>query len=210
HLFAASADRDWRMRLLYRLGTVVRLFDRMVAALEIRALFGEQQLHNMKPLVELPKPRANLWKFVAVTPELLVHPARANTDFEAAVADMVDRSERLCEQRRIAKRVAQYQRADPDLFSARRERAHRRRAFEEIRLGNPAIPEMVDQPQRMIAEPFSKIGAVDQRLERHSGLWREDSEFDFRAHRSLRVCDFLIPFPCPFQFPLPVQGGGEG
>src|SRR5258708_36986882 len=86
HLLAAAADRDWRMRLLHRFGTVVRLFDRMVAALEGSALLGEQQLHDMKPLVGLPQPRADFRKFVAVTPELLVHPARADADFEAAVA----------------------------------------------------------------------------------------------------------------------------
>src|SRR5258708_10798517 len=116
-LFAAAANRDRWMRLLYRLGIADRFIDLVVAPLKRRALLGEHRLHYMEAFLEHLEPCAHRRKLLAVRLVLLVHPARAVTDFETAVADMVDSRERLRQQRWIAVRVAYNEVADANLFS---------------------------------------------------------------------------------------------
>ena len=175
HFFAGASDRDRRMRLLHRLGIAERFLDRIVTSLERRALLGEHRLHDVQAFLEHLEPRAHRRELVAVSLILLVHPSRAVADFETAVADMIDRRQRLRQQRRIAIRVADDHGADPNFVGLRRQSGHQRKTFMMVEVGHPARPHVIDQPYRMVAErlasmrPFLESDATIVRLAERTG-----------------------------------------
>lgn len=169
-LLAAAANRDRRMRLLHGLGIADRLRDLVVPSLECHAFLFEHRLHYMQAFLEHLEPRAHRREFVAVSLVLRFHPAGAVADFEPAVADVIDRAQCFGEQRGIAIRVAHHERTDPDFLGLRRQPGHQRETFMMVKVGHPARPHVIDQPDRMIAELLAAMRPVFELMPRLPGL----------------------------------------
>ena len=135
-------------------GTLMRLADPVVAALERRAVLGEHRANDRERLIKTIHPFTQGRKLEAVARVLDVVPGCAEPEDRPAAGQHVEGRRGLREQRRVAVRDARHERAQPDTAGLAGKRRQGRPCLEHrIRHGPDArdLVEMVHH--RDEAEP---------------------------------------------------------
>ena len=114
HLLTAAADDDRWVRLLYRLRPVPGLRDLVVLAREVGAVVAPHAHADLERFSELLEALLDGRERVAVGLVLLLEPAGAEAELEAAAGDRVEARRHLRDQRGAAIRVAADQDAEAD------------------------------------------------------------------------------------------------
>ncbi len=131
-LLADAADPD-RQTPLHRPRQTRRIVNVKVFAVKGGSLLGEHAADDSGRFVEHVETRFEFRKFVAVRLRFPEVPTRADAEFEAAAADVIERGRRFCEHRRIAIADVEDETAEAGVLGFSGERAERCQRF-EVRL----------------------------------------------------------------------------
>ena len=154
-----------------------------MAAGERRPLLAHEQRHDLDRLLEPVDPFAGRGQFDAVPPVLVLVPACAEPQDQAAAAHVIDRDRLLQEHGRVPERVARHQHPEPDPARACREGRQERPAFETTILrGTVRVHEMIDDPRVVEPEILRHPELVEDVRPALVGLAHEEAE----AHGSGR------------------------
>src|SRR5436189_104747 len=128
-LLADAPDPDAGSRLDW-LGIAGRVLQLVVAAAEVRTILRRQQADDLDTLLEHVEPLLDGGEGYPVGGVLHRVPARAEADLQPPAAELVDRGERVRENRGVAVAHAQDEDADADVLRLAGHRRHTGRGFE--------------------------------------------------------------------------------
>src|SRR5579875_981709 len=108
----AAADYDWRIWLLDRFGPQHGVAQLVMPAVEVGDLFGPQRTDTGQRLIQHLSARFHVRKRDSAHREFHFGPAGAQTRDQPAAADVIERGQSLCGNKRMAEQVVQHQVAD--------------------------------------------------------------------------------------------------
>ncbi len=151
------------MRLLQRLGVALRAVELEVLAVVGGVGLGPHRPHDLDGLGQHGDAVLRRQELVAVPPELVLVPPRADPPVEAAAADHVDVRGDLRQQTRVAVRRAPDHLAEPHPGRPLAEGGEGGPALEHRLVGRSGhVVEVVVDPDRVIAEPLGELGDLDR------------------------------------------------
>jgi hypothetical protein len=182
-LLTASADEE-RQRSLHRLGHERGVGQLVVLAVERGALVGEQALDHLAGFVEAREALAERVERDAVGAVLVLLPARAEAEHDAAAAHVVERRGHLREHGRVAVGVAHDQRPEAQARDGGGERREDRpRLLPGTARVLPVWHEVIGPPEAVPARLLHVAGERE-----HVGVGLGGRGPEAQAHGGLLVC----------------------
>src|SRR5215207_3131095 len=188
---AAAPDPERWMRLLDALWLVDRPVDRIVLALKLREVLRPHPVDDLARFTEHAHPVAQLGEAIAVSPPLMLVPARPEARIQPAMASNVYRRGDLGVQRRVTVAVTANHLPDLDVLRIACEGGGDRPALEAgLELWHGHGVEVVEDPDRVppslirhACDPRHRLVLLDRVLDlgqvHPPSLWYEDSESDW-------------------------------